>query len=143
MAAAASMPAPQLGAPAMQPAYAQSPMQAPYNQERTPPIGNAAMPSAYAPAGDSSMARRAAIALGITLPFIGLPVGWIFMMIEDRNKQAVGRLCATWSLLGLVAHLVLTWFMFQQAIPILMRVLTVAAGAMGPKGGGEAPPSIP
>ena len=43
----------------------------------TPPVANS---------GDSGVATRAAIALALTFPWIGLPVGWCFMMIEDRRK---------------------------------------------------------
>jgi hypothetical protein len=130
------MTAPVAGIPAIPPSYGQerAPLPIPYS----PP----------APSGDANMARRAAVLLALTIPFIGLPVGWIFMMIEDRNKQAVGRLCATWSLIGLLLHLVVTYVMVQNSVPLLLRMLGPvmegaarrnANGADGLPGGGGAP----
>jgi hypothetical protein len=124
-AAAAAAPTPQQ-APMQMPQQAPTPYQQdrmapPYPQERAP------APMAYAApvvSGDSGVARRAALLLGLTIPFIGLPVGWIFMMIEDRNKQAVGRWCAMWSVIGLVIHLFLTYLLVQQSVPLLLRILT-------------------
>jgi hypothetical protein len=134
--AAMPMPAPAPGPTAMPPSYGQerAPLPVPY--------------SAPAPSGDTNMARRAALALALTLPFIGLPVGWIFMMIEDRNKQAVGRWCATWSLIGLLLHLVFTFVMIQNSVPFILRMLGPvmegaarrnASGADGLPGGGGVP----
>src|SRR5207248_2569961 len=57
-----------------------------------PALYPAAAPAASATSGDSGVAKRAAFYMGVTLPWIGLPVGWIFMMIEDSRKQAIGRL---------------------------------------------------
>ena len=100
----------------------------PYLQERAPaPAGyGQPVPVSYPPSvasGDTGVARRAAVALGLTIPFVGLPVGWIFMMIEDRNRQAIGRWCAAWSMIGLVLHLALTYVMIQQAVPFMTRIL--------------------
>ncbi len=110
-----------------------SPM--PAMQERMP--AHAAY-SALPPSGDAAVARRAAILLGLTIPFIGLPVGWVFMMIEDRSKQAVGRWCATWSMIGLVIHLVVTYLVIQQSVPMMLRMLTpVLEGAARRNAGGQ------
>ena len=79
-----------------------------------------AMPSGVA-AGDIGVARRAAIALALTIPWIGLPVGWVFMMIEDSRKQAIGRVCANWSMLGLVLHLVIMGWMTVASVNFLVH----------------------
>src|SRR5579871_4368828 len=87
------------------------PMAAPVERVSPPPATYAA--PAYVPAaatGDPGVARRAAIALALTIPWIGLPVGWVFMMIEDSRKQAIGRVCAVWSMIGLVLHLLLMYW---------------------------------
>jgi hypothetical protein len=95
----------------------------------------------YAPqaVGDTGVARRAALLLGLTIPFIGLPVGWIFMMIEDRSKQAVGRWCVTWSVVGLVLHLFVTYFMVQQSLAYLRLLLPVIQSAARRGNGDTAP----
>ena len=104
----------------------------------------AQQPVAYINAGvsgDSSLAKRAAIALALTLPFIGLPVGWVFMMIEDHRKQAIGRVCANWSLIGLVFHLLLMVALAKSSTDMLMRFLVPVMSNMQNKsnGGGGLP----
>ena len=120
--------------------------QASYPQERAPVPASysqpAPVPYPAAVSGDTGVARRAALALALTIPFIGLPVGWIFMMIEDRNKQAVGRWCAMWSMIGLVLHLGLTYLMFQQAVPFMTRLLLPAVEAASRRGA-PSPDSLP
>ncbi len=121
--------------------------QHPYQQERMPAPAAYSQPSPIpytppAPSGDTGVARRAALALGLTIPFIGLPVGWIFMMIEDRNKQAIGRWCAMWSMIGLVLHLGLTYIMIQQAVPFMTRLLLPAVEAASRRGA-PGPDSMP
>lgn len=59
------------------------------------------------PQADPAAARRAALALAISLPWIGLPVGWIFMMIEDPRRQAIGRYCALWSGVSMLIQCIL------------------------------------
>jgi hypothetical protein len=73
--------------------------------------------------GDPGSARRAAIALALTFPWIGLPVGWIFMMIEDARKQAIGRICAVWSLFALIFHLLLMFALTQMAMSYVRELL--------------------
>ena len=90
-------------------------------------------------AGDSGVATRAAIALALTLPWIGLPVGWVFMMIEDRRRQAIGRICAVWSMIGLVLHLLLLIPAASAVGAILMKA--VMSGAM--RGGGNGGVNLP
>jgi hypothetical protein len=128
---------------AVLPSLSSAPLQ--YAQERVPgPV----MQAAPLPTGDSGVAKRAALLLGLTIPFVGLPVGWVFMMIEDRNKQAVGRWCAMWSMIGLVLHLFVTWFMIQQSVPLMIQLLGAATKGMarqntggleGVPGGGGTP----
>ena len=102
-------------------------------------------PPAYAPAGgggDPNLARRAAIWLAISIPFLGLPVGWIFMMMEDHKRQAIGRLCFNWSLIALVFHLLLSFVFLQSLAPYMQMALGVTKslsqgrGASGGMGGG-------
>jgi hypothetical protein len=98
----------------------------PQAMERAP----MASPSAYAPAaasGDPAVAKRAAIALALVFPWIGLPVGWIFMMIEDHRRQAVGRVCAVWSAIALFFHLLLMFVAAESVGGILQMVLGKAA----------------
>jgi hypothetical protein len=98
-----------------------------------------AAPPAYTPTqstGDFGVARRAAIAFALTLPFISLPVGWTFMMIEDHRRQAIGRICVIWSLVALFFHLLLGFVAAQAIGPYLTSVITmVGKAAAQPQGG--------
>ncbi|HLJ55047.1 MAG TPA: hypothetical protein VKT77_08390 [Chthonomonadaceae bacterium] len=111
---------------------------APYAQERlaSQAAYSQPAPAAYspAPAGDHSAAKRAAVAFALTIPFLALPVGWVFVMLEDRQKQAIGKWCVNWSVLGLVLHTILTYFLVQSSMSYLMRILLMVAGAAAHKG---------
>ena len=92
--------------------------------------------------GDSGVATRAAIALALTFPWIGLPVGWVFMMLEDRRKQAIGRICAVWSMIALVVHLLVTFVLLQSAMSQILPILTGVIKARSESGGGGGVPSL-
>jgi hypothetical protein len=73
--------------------------------------------------GDPGTAKRAALLLAFTLPFIGLPVGWIFMMMEDYRRQAIGRFCVLWSCIALLVHFFVGIFMLQAMATVALRYL--------------------
>lgn len=110
------------------------------NREYAPPPAALPMAAAYpmAPTGSRSVAVRAALALAITIPWIGLPVGWAFMMVEDRQRQSIGRLCATVSLISLFVHLFLMAVtirpLMTQSLSLLVRMMQGGAGG-GMNGG--------
>ena len=97
-----------------------------------------AAPALPAASGDTGLAKRAAFWLGVTIPWIGLPIGWVFMMIEDSRKQSIGRVCVLWSVIGLLFHLVLFFFMAQYSTRILVNLLVpfMKASAGGVRGSG-------
>ena len=100
------------------------------------------MPDYGGGGGDPGMARRAAVLLALTIPWIGLPIGWTFMMMEDRKRQAIGRYCANWSMIALVFHLLLS-FVFVQSLqaylPLVMGILSKSAQPGPPKESGLPP----
>ncbi len=83
-----------------------------------------------APTGSSAVAKRAAIALALTIPFLGLPIGWAFMMVEDSRRQAIGRFCVNWSLLGLVLHLFLSFLGMKALGQMALQYLPMIAGGL-------------
>ena len=83
-----------------------------------------------APSGNPALAKRAAIALALTIPFLGLPIGWAFMMVEDSRRQAIGRFCVNWSLLGLVLHLFLSYLGMQALAQLGLKYLPLIAGGL-------------
>jgi len=97
------------------------------------------------PTGDPNVANRAAIWLALTLPFIGLPAGWLFMMVEDQRKQRVGRICVMWSLIALVFHILFTVILLKSATSGLVSALGPLINSMASKqaGGSGAGSGIP
>lgn len=106
--------------PAINPAM-NAPMNAPGQSPMMAPPSQAYMPDYNG--GDPGVARRAAVLLALTIPFIGLPVGWAFMMMEDRKRQAIGRYCVNWSLIALVFHLLLSFVFVQSLASYLPMIL--------------------
>ena len=49
---------------------------------------------------ESPLAPKAAAAMGMLFPFIGLPAGMIFLMLDDPRKTHLGWLLIGWSLAG-------------------------------------------
>src|ERR1041385_2254206 len=90
----------------------------------SPPVAYAPVAPTAPPTGDSGVARRAAIALALTIPWIGLPAGWIFMMIEDSRKQTIGRVCAVWSMISLIPHVALMVWLTQATAKSILPLLT-------------------
>jgi hypothetical protein len=82
------------------------------------------------PSGNPALAKRAAIALALTIPFLGLPIGWAFMMIEDSRRQAIGRFCVNWSLIGLVLHLFLGYLGMAALGQLALKYLPMIAGGL-------------
>jgi hypothetical protein len=109
---------------------------APMSGERPAPVF---MP--IAPSGNPAMAKRAAIALALTIPFLGLPIGWAFMMIEDSRRQAIGRFCVNWSLFGLVLHLFLGYLGMAALGQMALKYLPAIAGGLQNSSRGMSPDS--
>lgn len=117
------------------------------------PAAVPARAAAYAPPlafadGDPAAARRAAVMLGLVFPWIGLPVGWVFLMLEDGRRQAVGRVCVLWSAIALVLHVLLLYASVAALVPTAMSVLGIkrelSAGTESPPSGGfGGPPGQP
>ena len=81
--------------------------------------------------GDGAAARRAAVWMALLLPWIGLPVGWAFIMTGEPGRQEVGRFCVLWSSIAMVFHMLLLWAGTAAMVPLLIRALS-----MMPHGGG-------
>lgn len=87
--------------------------------------------------GSTATSDRAAVWLGLLFPYFGLPVGLVFMMLDDDRKQQLGRTCVLWSCLSLVLHIV---FMSAAALGVrelLMAALQGVRGAATRSGGLE------
>ncbi|MCW3054197.1 MAG: hypothetical protein JWN14_3367 [Chthonomonadales bacterium] len=112
---------------------------APMAGERPAPVFMPPVPS-----GNPALAKRAALALALTIPFLGLPIGWAFMMIEDTRRQAIGRFCVNWSLVGLVLHLFLSYLGMQALVKMAVPLLAgVAGGLQNSRQGGSPDSALP
>ena len=73
---------------------------------------------------ESALAPKAAAAMGMLFPLIGLPAGIIFLMLDDPRKTHLGWLLIGWSLAGTalsVVPLLLTlgplWALLRGMMP--------------------------
>ena len=146
--AASQHPVPNPQFPNQAPAYPANAQRLPANLEYVPPQYAASQAAYGVPMdnGDAKLTKRAAIWLALTLPFIGLPVGWAFMMIQNRQRQEVGRLCVIWSLVALFVHVLLFGVAAASSGPVILQALTAfyekqnASGGAKGGGGGDAIP---
>ena len=85
-------------------------------------------------ADPNALAMRAAAALGLMLPFVGIPVGIVFLMLDDSRKAQIGWVTLGWSIAGTILNTILLilplWGLFKALLP---------HGSPGPSG----IPSIP
>ena len=72
---------------------------------------------------DADLANKAAAALGLMFPYIGIPVGMVFLMLDDARKTRLGWLTITWSIVGTVLNAVIFFASVLPFIPSL-RALT-------------------
>lgn len=101
------------------------------------------IPDARASTGDPDLANRAALYLALVIPFIGLPVGWVFMMIEDRRLQRVGKTCVIWSLAGLIFHILLFGAFSNMVVHQIGPLLKIMSGAAGGSSAGGSESGLP
>ena len=86
-------------------------------------------------AAETGLANKAAAALGLMFPYVGLPVGIVFLMLDDPRKTQLGWATIGWSVLGSVLNGI--------AFTLLGGMLLAALKALMPHGAGGAAPSIP
>ncbi len=115
----------------------------PVNAPAALPSGPAsAMPfpgAAVRPAlAESPLAPKVAATLGMLFPFVGLPAGMIFLMLDDPRKTRLGWLLIGWSLAGTVISII-------SLAATLGPIWAVLHGLLPHPGGGAAPaiPGLP
>lgn len=93
------------------------------------------VPMTSAPAY-TALATKSAAALGLLFPPIALPVGMVFLMLDDPRKTRLGWITIGWSILGTILNVI-----FLVA-PILALLKSFLPGA-GHSGGMPALPPMP
>ena len=92
--------------------------------------------AAAANVGNPATANRAAIWLGLLMPYFGLPIGLAFLMCDDRRRQEVGRICVLWSVVALAAHLLLGFVALLGMREYFALALNAATAAARRSAGG-------
>lgn len=77
-----------------------------------------------------ALAGKAAAALGLIFPWVGLPVGIVFLMLDDERKVKLGWATIWWSVLGTILS-VLTLALPFGALWGMMKALAPHGGAPG------------
>lgn len=68
-------------------------------------------------------------------PFIGLPAGMIFLMLDDPRKTQIGWLLIGWSIAGSVLSVI--------SLAVTLGPVWAVLHGLLPHPGGGAPPSLP
>lgn len=113
------------------PLAAGGPSPAPASPPMTSPAATTAPGfSAAAPARsvDPAVAIWAAVALAFFFPFLAVPVGLVFLMLDDRRRAELGKIALIWGVIFSVLHLLLTWWMLAAAIGQLRNVSPALLG---------------
>ncbi|MBC8104535.1 MAG: hypothetical protein H7Z41_18325 [Cytophagales bacterium] len=99
---------------------------------------------------DPVVATASAIALAALFPYIALPVGIVFLMLEDRRKLEIGKITIVAGLIFTIAHsLFFAWLTkaaWDQVRGFLPRASGVAARIQQQRQPGmteELPPGFP
>lgn len=110
---------------------------------------DAGLPAFSAPLAQKSLggvnpalAGKAAAALGLIFPWVGLPVGIVFLMLDDERKVKLGWATIWWSVLGTILS-VLTLALPFGALWGMMKALAPHGGAPGGLPGGGIPGGVP
>ncbi|MDX1933431.1 MAG: hypothetical protein SFU56_12550 [Capsulimonadales bacterium] len=91
--------------------------------------------AATADAPDPAVALWAAVALALLFPFVAVPVGIVFLMLDDRRKAELGRATILWGVISSVAHLLVTGWLInatvRQGMAVLQGITRARAEAAG------------
>lgn len=65
---------------------------------------------------DPAVALWAAFALAFFFPFVAVPAGLVFLMLDDRRKAQIGKLTLVLGLIFSLVHVIITGWMFREAV---------------------------
>jgi hypothetical protein len=116
--------------------------------ESTPasPLPRPTAPSAPAQRALTGLSFGAAIAFGLLFPALAIPVGIVFLMLDDRQKAQIGWQNILWGTIGTVLHIFATMALSAAITPMLLQAMTRAvdqARGAGESGLGGLPPGFP
>ncbi len=76
----------------------------------------------------SGLAAGATAAMGLLFPAIAIPVGIVFLMLDDKRKAQIGWLNILWGSVGSVIHIVATMALYGAMYGMILRSAVGAAG---------------
>ena len=77
---------------------------------------------------DPTLANVAAFSLALLFPFVAVPAGLIFLMLDDRRKAQIGKLTLVWGLLFSLLHVLFTGWLLREAVAQLRGLLPSLPG---------------
>ena len=87
-------------------------------------------PSNYAPVMDQNVAVWAGIALAVLFPYFAVPVGIVFLMLDDRRRADIGRITIIWGVISTFAQILLTFGMLKPYIDFVRPLMSGGRAAM-------------
>ena len=105
---------------------------APANRPSAPP--GAQTPAMRAADGappasvDPTLANAAAFSLALLFPFVAVPAGLIFLMLDDRRKAQIGKLTLVWGVLFSLLHVLFTGWLLREAVAQVRGLLPSLPG---------------
>ena len=82
----------------------------------------------YSPPVDPGVAIWSAVALALLFPVVAVPVGIVFLMLDDRRRAEVGRVAILWGVVGTVFHTLVTGILVKQTVAQFMPLIGAATG---------------
>jgi hypothetical protein len=73
----------------------------------------------------------AAAAMGLLFPAIAIPVGIVFLMLDDRRKASVGWANILWGIGGSVLHVIVTGLLMTPLMTFAFKKQMEMLGGMG------------
>lgn len=84
---------------------------------------------------ESTLAPKAAAAMGMLFPYVGLPAGILFLMLDSPRKTQLGWLMIVWSIVGTVLNSI--------ALALTLGPVWAVLRGLAPHPGGGGTPAIP
>lgn len=92
-------------------------------------------------AATASRSTKTAVWLGLLFPWIGLPVGMVFLMLDDDRKAQIGWIAIWCSLAGTAINIIGGLFLLGPLLSGLHSL--IPSGALHAPGGNSSSPSLP
>jgi hypothetical protein len=86
------------------------------------------MAVAAPPVQRSGLAAGAAAVFGLFFPALAVPVGIVFLMLDDRRKAQIGWLNILWGTIGTLVHIAATMALSAMITPMLLNAATRFSG---------------